>query len=173
MHGFPFYSVNLNLFLVWFTLMLIIVHNLGQYLLTQRELHCHPTWALALRTGSPFHTNTLLTLHWFLSPTPQPLPLSSSWCELLPSCSGSNTQYATALDVVPFHSAWTVHFTRGCPRLGILLILLGLQLRVFSYTDALLILLSSDTPVMLSLPIGFRIELARKRKGSTFFWSLY
>lgn len=97
MRGFPFYSVNLNLFLVWFTLMLIIVRNLGQYLLTQRELRRHSTWALAHHTGSPFHTNTLLTLHWFLSPTPRPLPLSSSWCELLPSCSGSNTQYATAL----------------------------------------------------------------------------
>lgn len=33
--------------------------------------------------------------------------------------------------------------------------------------------MSSDTPLKFSLSSGFRSELARKRKGSTFFWSLY
>lgn len=77
-----------------------LVHPLTplcQYLIIQPKLHRHPAWALALHTGSPLHTNTLLTLHWFLICHTGPLPLSSSWCEHLPSCSGSNTKYVTAL----------------------------------------------------------------------------
>lgn len=93
-----------------------LVHPLTplcQYLIIQPKLHCYPAWALALHTGSPFHTNTLLTLHWFLICHTRPLPLSSSWCELLPSCSGSNTQYVTALHGLSFFSLLGLCLSHG------------------------------------------------------------
>lgn len=141
---------------------------LCQYLLTQCKLHHHPVWALALHIGSPFHANTLLTLHWFLSPTPGPLPLSSSWCELLLFCSGSNTQYETAWTHCLFSLCLGCTSHTGLSKFG--------HLTHPPWAPAPLVLYGCPPHKVelwhsnnASLPNGFRTELTRKGKGSTFF----
>ena len=137
-----------------------------QYFLTQPELH---GLGSSLHTGAPFCTNTLLTLPWFLTPTPGPPPLSSSWCELLLLAQAPTPSMRQPCTCCPFFLCLGCASHTGMPCLGFLLILPGLQLHVFSNTDAFLTLLTSDAAVTFSLPNGFKTELARKGKCSTFF----